>query len=225
MESITSIASAISVICSPKFEQFEYRTMPSVPKSFRLIEIQTATKSRNLFQSEGLHLKLTERDVVNPEAYNALLYTWGPQTPSRRVRVDAEVKGYTSGHLLITQSLEYALLSLRDSYKCTLPLFVDQICINQKDKADKSQQVQLMGEIYTNCSRVIVWLGPSTRLSDRFMNFTADICHEGVLSRLLRLEVPHFITIFRAVTDPSADHNLDDGDRELQELVLALILK
>ncbi|KAH7377810.1 heterokaryon incompatibility protein-domain-containing protein [Pyrenochaeta sp. MPI-SDFR-AT-0127] len=38
-------------------------------------------------------------------------------------------------------------------------LWVDAVCINQMDTAEKSQQVALMGQIYRQCSQVRIWLG------------------------------------------------------------------
>ncbi|GKU07682.1 heterokaryon incompatibility protein or allele [Fusarium langsethiae] len=39
-------------------------------------------------------------------------------------------------------------------------LWVDAICINQNDQAEKSIQVPRMSEIYGKCERVLAWLGP-----------------------------------------------------------------
>jgi hypothetical protein len=38
-------------------------------------------------------------------------------------------------------------------------MWVDAICINQKNPEEQGQQVQLMAKIYSNAHRVIVWLG------------------------------------------------------------------
>lgn len=38
-------------------------------------------------------------------------------------------------------------------------LWIDQICIDQDDRSERGHQVKLMGQIYTLCSCVIVWLG------------------------------------------------------------------
>jgi hypothetical protein len=39
-------------------------------------------------------------------------------------------------------------------------LWIDAICINQKDTAERNEQVKQMGKIYKFAERVIVWLGP-----------------------------------------------------------------
>jgi hypothetical protein len=38
-------------------------------------------------------------------------------------------------------------------------LWIDQICINQPDPAEKVQQIPLMGMIYTHATNTIIWLG------------------------------------------------------------------
>jgi hypothetical protein len=44
-----------------------------------------------------------------------------------------------------------------------------QVCINQKDTQEKSQQVGIMKDIYENATSVLVWLGPSSDESDMVM--------------------------------------------------------
>ncbi|KAF4632852.1 hypothetical protein G7Y89_g5278 [Cudoniella acicularis] len=38
-------------------------------------------------------------------------------------------------------------------------IWIDQICINQSDLNERSAQVQLMGQIYTQAQKTIIWLG------------------------------------------------------------------
>jgi len=41
-------------------------------------------------------------------------------------------------------------------------IWIDAICIDQENVAERNHQVGLMNEIFSRCSTVIVWLGPST---------------------------------------------------------------
>ena len=77
----------------------------------------------------------------------------------------------------ITANLADAIRSLR------LPdrprtLWIDQICINQNDIAERSKQVLLMRDIYRNADRVISWLGPDPEANApaalRFLREIAD---------------------------------------------------
>ena len=40
-----------------------------------------------------------------------------------------------------------------------VPLWVDAICINQKDNLEKGRQLLLMGQVYSNPKQVFAWLG------------------------------------------------------------------
>ncbi|KAF2093590.1 hypothetical protein NA57DRAFT_81092 [Rhizodiscina lignyota] len=44
------------------------------------------------------------------------------------------------------------------------PIWIDAICINQKDESEKASQINLMGDIYSFASRVILWLGKGDQL-------------------------------------------------------------
>jgi hypothetical protein len=52
-----------------------------------------------------------------------------------------------------------ALLNLRVC-RLTGLMWVDALCINHEDVAERSSQVLLMGDIYSGATEVIVWLGP-----------------------------------------------------------------
>jgi hypothetical protein len=68
----------------------------------------------------------------SPE-FTALSYTWGNLTRTSLLIIDDKI-----GH--ITQSIETALLHLRDE-KNTITLWIDQLCIDQDDNVEKSEQV------------------------------------------------------------------------------------
>jgi len=58
-----------------------------------------------------------------------------------------------------TQNLAAALVDLRYPAEPRV-LWIDAICINQKDKSERSSQVARMADIYRLADRVVVWLGP-----------------------------------------------------------------
>ncbi len=62
----------------------------------------------------------------------------------------------------------HAVLSrLRDRFIERI-IWVDAICINQKDRdGEKEQQIQSMAKIYAKASRVMVWLGEAAADSDQ----------------------------------------------------------
>jgi hypothetical protein len=58
----------------------------------------------------------------------------------------------------VGKNLHLALLHLR-SPTHSLPLWVDAICVNQKDTKERNEQVALMSFIYTRAQMVVAWLG------------------------------------------------------------------
>jgi hypothetical protein len=102
--------------------------------------------------------------------FEALSYTWGTQENPGTAFVKQPVSsgkanaGVTTT-LPIGRNLESALRSLRNA---TAPrtLWIDALCINQNDDAEKAVQVTRMSEIYSLATRVVVWLGPEADDSD-----------------------------------------------------------
>jgi hypothetical protein len=66
---------------------------------------------------------------------------------------DAEFAG--AQHALRTKLLDAALSPEYWKY-----FWIDAICINQDDIPERNSQVQMMGDIYTNATFVMIWLGP-----------------------------------------------------------------
>lgn len=58
----------------------------------------------------------------------------------------------------VTQNVETLLRYFRKRLR-PINLWIDAICLNQADKTELAQQVQLMGEIYSQSQMVLVWMG------------------------------------------------------------------
>lgn len=84
--------------------------------------------------------------------FSALSYTWGGFANPGSIMLN-ETSGFP-----VSQNL-YCYLQRFRSMKQKRWLWIDQICINQHDKQEKSLQVPLMTEIYKQATEVIVWLG------------------------------------------------------------------
>jgi len=111
--------------------------------------------------------------------YEALSYVWGPPERTDVALVRKPVKALSklvrhvnrskrrehskpSATIGITDNLAVALRHLRDPIKSRI-LWVDAICINQDDLAERSAEVLEMGSIYSRAEQVVVWLGPSSK--------------------------------------------------------------
>lgn len=90
--------------------------------------------------------------------YDALSYAWGDDRKDCPISCNDKL-------LYVTKSLFGALRQLR-SNRQTAQLWVDAVCINQADNAEKSLQVGIMRKIYENAQHVRVWLGPAEEEKD-----------------------------------------------------------
>jgi hypothetical protein len=87
----------------------------------------------------------------NNNGFEALSYAWGSSDKPYSVTLP-------EGTLPITKSLYIALIRLRRRGKRRY-LWVDAICIDQANNAEKVKQILLMPQIYSNASCVLAWLG------------------------------------------------------------------
>lgn len=101
-------------------------------------------------------LRIVSLDERPTPRYEALSYTWGVAAKGRFVVLHDSVK------LPITDNLYDALQRLRRR-RTMRTLWVDAICINQTDNAEKGHQVRFMGEIYRRAGHVAIWLGDTWR--------------------------------------------------------------
>jgi hypothetical protein len=75
--------------------------------------------------------------------------------------------------LLATAHLYAALVRLRHPTEERY-VWVDQLCINQGDLAEKSQQIPFMADIYQNANITVIWLGEE----DEDRHNLAELDHE-----------------------------------------------
>ena len=100
-------------------------------------------------------------------AFTALSYVWGAETPTHDVWIEGCC---CHGWFSIRQNLYDFLITRRKAADQPLWIWVDQICIDQSNNAERSQQVGHMSSIYTRASLVEAWLGPSFQGSDQAMD-------------------------------------------------------
>ncbi|KAH6622036.1 heterokaryon incompatibility protein-domain-containing protein [Boeremia exigua] len=86
-----------------------------------------------------------------PHLYEALSYVWGD--PDEVVSI--EVSGF---EVSVTKNLCAALRQIRDHYFDRV-LWIDALCIDQGNKPEVARQILSMTQIYSQASRVLVWLG------------------------------------------------------------------
>ncbi|KAN0120325.1 Heterokaryon incompatibility protein (HET) domain containing protein [Hyaloscypha variabilis] len=160
--------------------KFVYKPLPT-NSSIRLLHLQSGV-------GDGAVIRLSMRTVdldENPQ-YDALSYTWSRpisvfQTKEERDNLeDRQLPVICDGQIVnIGRNLHDFLGAWQRMFQAAsddnddrtvsarkaglLPpteLWIDAICINQRDMDEKSTQVSMMGRIFSQTQKVIIWLGP-----------------------------------------------------------------
>jgi hypothetical protein len=90
--------------------------------------------------------------------YVAISYAWGYIGHTRQIQLEGTI-------IPVAVSLYGALEALRQSSEATL-VWADALCIDQQNRIERTQQVQLMTSIYTKAQSVSIWLGPEDEEDD-----------------------------------------------------------
>ncbi|KAN0112256.1 Heterokaryon incompatibility protein (HET) domain containing protein [Hyaloscypha variabilis] len=117
--------------------------------SFRLLILDPAS---SVSHPVSIRLQVAERATA--PVYDAISYVWGD--PTHKVTIACDGPPFQ-----ITFNSYWALVRIRSASHPRV-LWADAICINQSDLQERSNQVTLMGSLYSNASRVYICMGDAT---------------------------------------------------------------
>ncbi|KAH7345819.1 heterokaryon incompatibility protein-domain-containing protein [Pyrenochaeta sp. MPI-SDFR-AT-0127] len=163
-------ASSSRLRCYSKFCQAD---------EFRLVAITPGAKNARIKCS------LVQTRLSEAPPYEALSYVWGSSNLDAYIRCN-------NFRLPITNNLQSIVRQLRFPDKVRL-LWIDQICINQSDVEERSQQVQIMDKIYYGAQEVLIWLGDEEDDSDRALSLIGEI--NAISRRLQSGQVLHLVNM------------------------------
>jgi len=178
---------------------FQYRPLDNTRREIRLLLLPPG----DIF---SYSCSLTHVSMDDDPEYEALSYVWGSEANPKIISLNG-------GHMSITRNLAEALdhLSISDRPR---KLWVDALCINQKDCSEKSQQIQKMKDIYARAKRVVVFIGVLGMVTQHLLQRLENLEDEDKLpSRLSRWTASGS----RIVADPSFPL-IEDEKRLLNEL-------
>jgi hypothetical protein len=98
--------------------------------------------------------RLVTAELESAPPYEGLSYTWGVVEYTSTITCNGS---YTP----VTQNLYDALRYLRQPDRERI-MWIDAICINQKNDQERTEQVDLMKDIYKKAMHVVIWLGKDT---------------------------------------------------------------
>lgn len=140
-----------------------------------------------------VHVELEAYKHSECPEYETVSYAWGGEDGDARLSEPVYVGPYWDV-LLQTRNCAALLRYLRPARGLRM-VWIDALCINQGDTAERESQVARMGDIYRQCTRVVVWLGadivtPTAPKSFQprfpFREIQAHIPEKGYVGRLFR---------------------------------------
>jgi hypothetical protein len=130
-----------------------YEPLNKNKKEIRLLFLGPALEGEDDIHAYLIHVDLdiglldVHRNAIG---FEALSYVWGNVHPACQIYLDDQKTD-------IRPNLNAALKQLRS--KGSHFVWVDALCINQRDIDEKNHQVPLMTSIYSKAREVILWLG------------------------------------------------------------------
>ena len=152
--------------------RLHYSPLDSLKQEFRLLRPQLRHQpDRTAIDRDGgpatdlvvipdlsLEFELQVVSLTDKPVYTALSYVWGKANDLKPITVN----GFS---FWVTKNLSDALQHLH--FKDIAPaIWIDSICIDQSNDTEKTEQLQVMGSIYSKAFQVLVWLGLPTENSD-----------------------------------------------------------
>lgn len=145
---------AIQALPTDVSKTLQYDRLHRDSASFRLLQLLAKRSENGYLQCEMLN----SSTLIMEGRYTCLSYVWN---------VDG---GFSTGTLksiiLVNDKEVYIHRNLFDFLQVAQrkyvgePLWIDALCIDQKNVDERNHQVSHMGDIYLRAKRVVAWLGP-----------------------------------------------------------------
>ena len=156
-------------------------------EQFRLIKLLPGQ------EKDGLSGSLITIDPTSAPKYVALSYVWGPPCEEGQ---DPPVILLDGIAIELRPNLDSAMRSLR-RHNQDIHIWIDWLCINQNDPADRNIQVALMPAIFRLSDSVAVWLGETTlygKVAFSFATWTTK--HPDLVVNVAEQQLKVLITAF-----------------------------
>ena len=143
---------------------FYYGPLDTSRECIRLLDILRPTTNGIL----QCRLKNVEFTRARSFHYTALSYTWGEEPPDEHILLNGRYFPVRPNLWNFLKSLGQVDPGDGELFR---NLWIDAICIDQSSQKEKNHQVRFMRTIFSNATKVLVWLGPSDWSSRLVSNF------------------------------------------------------
>jgi hypothetical protein len=157
-------------------DEFTYLPLDTEFSTIRLLRVLPGDRAAQL-RCTIEHVPSTDASI----SYRALSYAWRDsylELDGEDVEKENLIVNYTSS-LLIGKNLAAFLYQIRHDTVPTDYMWIDAICINQEDIAERNMHVVKMGAVYRKAKNVIVWLGPTQDNSALAISFIEELGRLG----------------------------------------------
>jgi hypothetical protein len=140
------------------------------PNEIRLLSLQP--------RSSGDKIRCTIKTarISDEPSYEALSYMWGGEDDQKLIAID-------ESDFFVRNNLWLALNQPRLESEVRV-IWIDAICINQKNTTERNDQVMQMAAIYMHAERVIAWIGVEKDDSNIAMDFITKTGHNDAFGVL-----------------------------------------
>lgn len=168
-------------------ETFKHEPLDHTRQSIRLLHFPTNDQIPGILQCTIRHATISAK-------YTCLSYRWGDDVPTDRISIngkEAFVRRNLFNFLQIASKHDW---QKRVQHICNQQersasperwYWIDAVCIDQNNPAERNHQVQQMGKIFANAEQVFMWLGNTE--NDRLLSESITLMEEtpGEDTRLL----------------------------------------
>lgn len=134
------------------------------------LPIKTSTRLVRLLPGSPvapIQASLVVIDLAGPHPeYEAVSYCWGQKSTEYDIEIDGQM-------VPIWENLYQCLLRLRSQTSDRL-FWIDALSISQNDLVEKSQQVQIISDIFQQAVRILAWVGEHSNGSEELFQPSPD---------------------------------------------------
>lgn len=143
--------------------------------------------------------------------YTALSYTWGDENPKFPMLID-------SCRFEIPVNLYQAIAHLYQR-EMQFSFWIDAVCINQENKAEKGEQLEQMAQVYGQAKQVLVWLGMGDPTTDKALESINPVGKFAFEEGILELSEAQFKLLLSNNSDDQQLKKIKAATRKVRESI------